>query len=73
MYAKTTAGRRWPRTLPLLITALGDIIVWERKKYLYLLFYRYNNFDCLDTDGCDFFLDDIADFDFQKNDLKMHL
>ena len=57
--------------IPLLVTALGDIIVWERKKYLYLLFYRYNNFDCLDTDGCDFFLDDIADFDFQKNDLKM--
>ena len=57
--------------IPLLITALGDMIVWEREKYLYSVFYRYKNFDCVDTDECDFFFDDIYDFDFQKNDLKM--
>lgn len=58
-------------SIPLLITALGDIIVWERKKYLYTIFYRYNDFDCVDTDECDFFFDDIFDAYFQKNDLKM--
>ncbi len=57
--------------IPLLATALGDIIVWEREKYLYMIFYRYNDFDCVDTDECDFFFDDIFDADFQKNDLKM--
>lgn len=57
--------------IPLLITALGDIIVWEREKYLCTIFYRYNDFDCVDTDECDFFFDDILDADFQKNDLKM--
>ena len=57
--------------IPLLITAFGDIIVWERQKYLYAVFYRYNTFDCVDTDNCDFFFDDICDFDFQKKDLRM--
>lgn len=57
--------------IPLLITALGDIIVWEREKYLYAIFYRYNDFDCVDTDECDFFFGDIFDAYFQEKDLKM--
>ena len=57
--------------IPLLATALGDIIVWEREKCLCIVFYRYNDFDCVDTDECDFFFDDIFDAYFQKNDLKM--
>ena len=33
--------------IPLLITALGDIIVWEENAYFFIIQYRYNNFSAL--------------------------
>ena len=55
--------------IPLLVTALGDIIVWERSEYLYILFYRYNTFNSL-CRGCDFFFDDILDELYIKDRIK---
>jgi len=34
-------------SIPLLVTALGDIIVWEDNAYFFILQYRYNNFSSL--------------------------
>ena len=33
--------------IPLLATALGDIVVWEDNAYFFILQYRYNNFSSL--------------------------
>lgn len=33
--------------IPLLVTALGDIIVWEENAYFFIIQYRYNNFSAL--------------------------
>ena len=35
------------KSIPLLLTALGDIIVWEDNAYFFILQYRYNNFSSL--------------------------
>lgn len=35
------------KSIPLLVTALGDIIVWEDNAYFFILQYRYNNFSSL--------------------------
>lgn len=56
--------------IPLLATALGDIIVWERGEYLYILFYRYNDFDCLES-GCEFFFEDMCDENYRNKDFKI--
>ena len=55
--------------IPLLATALGDIIVWEGNEYLVLLAYRYGNFDCLEY-GCDFFLNDLSDNKYVERHFK---
>ena len=46
--------------IPLLLTALGDIVAWEKNEYVSLIAYRYGNFDCLEY-GCEFFLNDLSD------------
>lgn len=46
--------------IPLLLTALGDIVAWEKNEYISLIAYRYRNFDCLEY-GCEFFLNDLSD------------
>ena len=33
--------------IPILITALGDIIVWEENTYFFILLYRYKNFSSI--------------------------
>ena len=55
--------------IPLLVTSFGDIIVWERNEFLYLICYRYNNFNSL-CRGCDFFFDDIMDDSYVKDRIK---
>lgn len=55
--------------IPLLITAFGDIIVWEREKYLSIIFYRYNDFDCLEY-GCKYFFNDLEDKEFIEDRIK---
>lgn len=54
---------------PLLATALGDITVWERSKFLYTLFYRYNDFRCLASD-CKILFSNLLDTDFIEDCIK---
>ena len=55
--------------IPLLITALGDIIVWERNEFIYILLYRYNDFDGI-AKGCKYFFDDLEDKEFIEDCIK---
>ena len=55
--------------IPLLITALGDIIVWERNEFIYILLYRYNDFDGI-AKGCKYFFDDLEDKKFIEDCIK---
>ena len=55
--------------IPLLVTAFGDIVVWEKNEYLSLLTYRYQNFDCLEY-GCEFFFNDLSDNKYVERHFK---
>lgn len=57
------------KCIPLLITALGDIIVWERNEFIYILLYRYNDFDGI-AKGCKYFFDDLEDKEFIEDCIK---
>ncbi len=57
------------KCIPLLVTAFGDIIVWERNEFIYILFYRYNDFDGI-TKGCKYFLNDLEDNEFIEDCIK---
>ena len=45
--------------LPVLSTAMGDIIVWEENRYLRIIQYRYGIFTGISA-GFDFFWEDVA-------------
>jgi hypothetical protein len=53
--------------IPLLVTAFGDIVVWEKNEYLSLLTYR--NFDCLEY-GCEFLFNDLSDNEYVERHFK---
>ena len=55
--------------IPLLATALGDIIVWERNEFIYILLYRYNDFDGI-SKGCKYFFNDLEDKEFIEDCVK---
>lgn len=55
--------------IPLLVTALGDIIVWERNEFIYILFYRYNDFDGISR-GAKYFINDLVDKEFIEDCIK---
>ena len=55
--------------IPLLVTAFGDIVVWEKNEYLSLLTYRYRNFDCLEY-GCEFLFNDLSDNKYVERHFK---
>ena len=55
--------------IPLLVTAFGDIIVWERNEFIYILFYRYNDFDGI-SKGFKYFINDLVDKEFIEDCIK---
>lgn len=55
--------------IPLLVTAFGDIVIWEKNEYLSLLTYRYRNFDCLEY-GCEFLFNDLSDNEYVERHFK---
>lgn len=59
---------RHQEAIPLFVTSMGDVIVWERHRYLNLLNFRKNRVDIIAT-GFDFFLDDLNDKSFLKEEL----
>lgn len=54
--------------IPLFVTSMGDIIVWEKNRYLNLLNFRKNKVDVISA-GFDFFLEDLGDTEFLDEEL----
>lgn len=47
-------------SIPILVTAFGDIITWEENKYIAIIRYKYGEFNILSS-GFDFFFEDLQD------------
>ncbi|MFY4775061.1 T6SS immunity protein Tdi1 domain-containing protein [Metabacillus sp. RGM 3146] len=54
--------------VPLFITSMGDIIVWEKERYLNLLNFRKNTVKVISA-GFDFFFEDLNDKSFIDEEL----
>ena len=52
-------------SIPILATAFGDIITWEKNQFLGILKYRYGENDVI-SDGFDFFFEDLQAGEFDK-------
>ena len=48
------------KSIPVFVTALGDMIVWEENTYLTILQFRYGTFSIMEK-GFNYFLDDLMD------------
>ncbi|WP_185425273.1 T6SS immunity protein Tdi1 domain-containing protein [Paenilisteria weihenstephanensis] len=59
---------RFETAVPLFATAMGDLIVWEKNKYLNLLNFRRGTVNVIES-GFEFFLDDLADKEFLDEEL----
>ncbi|WP_099363747.1 T6SS immunity protein Tdi1 domain-containing protein [Fredinandcohnia onubensis] len=59
---------RHEQAIPIFTTAMGDIIVWEKNKYVNLLNYR-KGFVNVVSSGFEFFFDDIQDNEFMDDEL----
>ncbi|MEC0276077.1 T6SS immunity protein Tdi1 domain-containing protein [Peribacillus frigoritolerans] len=55
--------------IPLFATSMGDIIVWEKGRYLNLLNFRKGNVNVISA-GFNFFLDDLNDNSFIVEELE---
>ncbi len=51
---------RSDESIPIMATGLGDIITWEKGKYLSLVKYRKGTFEILES-GCSYFWEDLLD------------
>lgn len=51
---------RGKESIPIMLTGLGDVITWEKGKYLGLIKYRRGTFEILET-GCSYFWEDLLD------------
>ena len=54
---------RGKESIPIIITAFGDVITWEKNEYLGIIKYRKGEFDILEK-GCKFFWDDLTDSEY---------
>ena len=59
---------RYEQAIPIFTTAMGDIIVWEKDKYVNLLNYRKGYVHVVSS-GFEFFFDDLKDNDFMNDEL----
>jgi hypothetical protein len=60
--------RRYEQAIPIFTTSMGDIIVWEKDKYVNLLNFRKGLVHIVSS-GFNFFLDDLKDNDFINDEL----
>lgn len=51
---------QWDVSIPIFATAFGDILTWEKNKYVGIVKYRYGNNDVISS-GFEFFFDIISD------------
>ncbi|AWD89402.1 MULTISPECIES: T6SS immunity protein Tdi1 domain-containing protein [Bacillus] len=59
---------RYEQAIPIFTTSMGDIIVWEKDKYVNLLNFRKGHVHVVSS-GFDFFFDDLKDNDFMNDEL----
>ncbi len=57
------------KSIPVLVTALGDMIVWEDNTYLAILRFRHGTFSIMEK-GCNYFLDDLIDDGYKEEFFK---
>lgn len=50
-------------SIPVMVTGFGDIITWEKNRYLGIVKYRKGTFDTME-DGFEYFFDDIMDAEY---------
>lgn len=60
---------RYEQAVPIFATSMGDIIVWEKEKYVNLLNFRKGLVHVVSS-GFDFFIEDLEDNDFMDDELK---
>ncbi len=53
-------------SIPVMVTGLGDIITWEKNRYLGIVKFRKGTFDIIE-DGFVYFLDDLNDIEYVKD------
>ena len=54
---------RGKEAIPVMVTGFGDIITWEKNRYLCIVKYRKGVFDVIE-DGFEYFLDDLMDYEY---------
>lgn len=59
---------RYEQAIPIFTTSMGDIIVWEKGKYVNLLNFRRGYVHVVSS-GFEFFFDDLDDKDFMDEEL----
>lgn len=57
------------QAIPIFSTSMGDIIVWEKEKYVNLLNFRKGYVNVISS-GFEFFFEDLSDSSFIKDELK---
>ena len=57
------------KSIPVFVTGLGDMIVWEENTYLTILRFRHGTFSIMEK-GCNYFLDDLIDDEYKEEFLK---
>lgn len=60
--------KRYEQAIPIFTTAMGDIIVWEKDKYVNLLNFRKGYVHVVSS-GFEFFFDDLSDYNFMNDEL----
>ncbi|WP_425589705.1 T6SS immunity protein Tdi1 domain-containing protein [Guptibacillus hwajinpoensis] len=59
---------RYEQAIPIFTTSIGDIIVWEKDKYINLLIYRKGYVHVVSS-GFEFFFEDLKENDFMTDEL----
>ena len=57
---------RAKESIPVMVTGLGDIITWDKNRYLSIVKYIKGIFDIIE-DGFEYFLDDIMDVEYVRD------
>ncbi len=57
------------KSIPVFVTGLGDMIIWEENTYLTILRFRHGTFSIMEK-GCRYFLNDLTDDEYIEEFLK---
>lgn len=57
------------KSIPIFVTGLGDMIVWEENTYLSILRFRHGTFSIMEK-GCSYFLNDLTDDEYIEEFFK---